>query len=338
MSLGRQRPFARAPARRSVSVNAIRAQAGGGGRVVDGILVTFNRPTGLRESLAAIAAQDPPLRRLWIVDNGDPAASTIDSVTERRVGPDLRHIVTGENLGPAGGYARGLDRVLSDDDPADWVALFDDNDPPTSPSIVAGLTAAGEELLRRGVPVGGLGLRGARMQWLRGRVTLPPLEGDLVEVDHLHGGYVPVYRLEALRRCPNFDPLLFFGFEELAFGLGLSGQGFPLYVHARMWSQLAAKYQQAQVVSRPTLTGIGEARRRYYSLRNLIWILRRHGHPVVAARVAMSRGLLKPLFNLLLGRRRTLPVLALSARGVVDAYRGNMGRTVDISPSESPQL
>jgi GT2 family glycosyltransferase len=302
-----------------------------GGPVVDGVLVTFDRPRELRHSLRAISGQDLPLRRLWVVDNGRRAADVDGLAEELDLALDVQHVVTGENVGPAGGFALGIERALADAAEADWIVLFDDNDPPASPQLLARLVQTGRELVERGERVGGVGLRGARMRWLRGRTVLPPTRRRVVEVDHLHGGYMPVYRLDALRQAPNFNPALFFGFEELAFGLGLTQRGFHLYVDVALAAE--ALTQPTSGDTGPRIRTRGSATRRYYSLRNLVWLLRRHGHPIVALRVALVRGLLKPLLGVVLAPRTGLVHARLSARAVRDGFRGTMGRTVELDGS-----
>src|SRR4249920_2655609 len=90
-----------------------------------GVLVTYRRPDQLAATLDRIAAQSRQLDRLLVVDNGSDSAtrSAVESHSSE-------YIDAGDNLGPAGGYALGMNRLLDEADDGDWIFLFDDDDPP----------------------------------------------------------------------------------------------------------------------------------------------------------------------------------------------------------------
>ena len=69
--------------------------------------------------------------------------------------------------------------------------------------------------------------------------------------------------------------------------------------------------------------------KRYYSLRNTIYVLRRFGHPVTAARVTLVTGFAKPLANLVVSPRRAVQHLGLNWRASRDGWTNRMGRTVE---------
>jgi hypothetical protein len=82
-------------------------------------------------------------------------------------------------------------------------------------------------------------------------------------------------------------------------------------------------------VTRPGLR-LPELRwRRFYTLRNTIYVLREHGHRAAALRVSLARGLGKPLANLVLNPRAAGRHLALNWRACRDDWSGRMGRVVE---------
>src|SRR5215510_13011785 len=85
------------------------------------VVVAYEAPEVLRACLEGICAQDPPPQRVVVVDNGRrrPVADHVDLTTFEPTTIDL--IVPGENLGPAGGFARGLEAFLAGDEEFAWV-------------------------------------------------------------------------------------------------------------------------------------------------------------------------------------------------------------------------
>ena len=69
--------------------------------------------------------------------------------------------------------------------------------------------------------------------------------------------------------------------------------------------------------------------RRYYSLRNQIAVLRRYGYTTTAARIALVRGLGKPVANLPRSPRRAVHALRQNVRAAWDGWRGHLGMTID---------
>lgn len=299
------------------------------------MLVTYRRPDDLATMLARLAEQQRPPDTLVVVDN-DPAESARAAVTAAagdRSGAAATYLPSGANLGPAGGIALGMRHVLGHAADADWVVLLDDDDHPTSPSLLAELAELGDSLRAGDPTVAGVGLCGARFEASRGR-SVPVPDDELagpVAVDWIGGNNFPLYAVQAVRAVGVFDDRLFFGFDDLEYGLRLVGAGFGVYAHGDLWRRERAAHGRLGIDRSPSRTLDEPTWRRYYSLRNLVHILRRQGERGGAARLA-ARGLVKPLYNLPRGPRLALRHLALNGRAVVDAYRGRMGQTVRPAP------
>lgn len=290
-----------------------------------GIVVTYRRPAELRRMLGALATQTKELDRLLVVDN-DPDRSAQEVVEILRVLKRIEYLAAGENLGPAGGIALGMEKLIPACRDTDWLVLLDDDDPPNPGDLLERVFS----LATSGLPaVGGVGAVGSRFDLRRGRVVRVPDEElhGTVTVDVIAGNQYPMYRVAAIREVGYFDPTLFFGFEELDFCLRLREAGFDLVAHGEVFRHRRSRRPTPYVGTRLRLEEPNW--RRYYSLRNLIWILRQRGHPLAAVRVTLLSGFLKPLANLPLTPGLALRNLRFNAGAARDAWRGRMGRTLD---------
>jgi glycosyltransferase involved in cell wall biosynthesis len=295
---------------------------------VYGVLVTYRRPAQLTASLTAAAAQTRPFDRLVVVDNSP------DAENERAVRDLVRgseYVAAPENLGPAGGIALGMRRVLADASDRDWVMTLDDDDPLPEPGTVAMLAAFAAESQARDPATGGVGRTGARFDRRVGRIVRVPddeLHGA-VPVDCIGGNQCPLYSVRVLRAVGPPRTELFFGLEELELGLRLHDAGYSLYAHGPTWHD--GREQGGRLLLQPSpARSLGDATwRRYYSLRNLVWILRAIDRPRSALRVTAVAGMAKPLANLPVNPRAAYGHLRLNLAACRDAWTNRMGRTVE---------
>ncbi|MDP8958478.1 MAG: glycosyltransferase [Actinomycetota bacterium] len=302
-----------------------------------GILVTFRRPQALSAMLQALAEQTRPLHHLVVVDNGPTEEGRALVHAHKVRGSEVEYLALHENLGPAGGIASGMQRLLPTADDDDWVVLLDDDDPPQDHDVLEQLFRFAQEMWERDRRTGGVGLGGSSLDLRRGRLvrTEDSQLGGPVLVDHVPGNQLPLYRVEAIRRVGPFRAELFFGFEELEFGLRMRRAGYTIYAHGELWAQRRAALRMTGTRSlRPALRLPEPDWRRYYSLRNLIYILRSLGLASAAWRVTLVRGIGKPLANLPLNPRRAAGELASNWRACRDGWRGTLGRRVEPDPTQ----
>jgi glycosyltransferase involved in cell wall biosynthesis len=302
-----------------------------------GVLVTFRRPEDLKQTLRRLAAQTTPLESLIVVDNGsDPATR---QALDAYPGP-IHYLDPGENVGPAGGYALGMNRLLETADDAEWIVLFDDDDPPFFDDALECAARFAGFMADSSPKVGGVGISGGRFDTGRGKVVRigdAEITGS-VPVDHITAGGLPAYRVGAVREVGVFLAELFFGFEELEYGLRLTAAGHPLFADGAQWARRKAVKRDAGLLPPEEVSAaragksamqVGDPTwRRYYSLRNLIYLLRRQGAAWPALRVSLGRGISKPLVNLPLHPGPAWANLKMNSRAVRDAWLGRMGRTV----------
>jgi GT2 family glycosyltransferase len=298
-----------------------------------GVLVTYRRPGDLAAMFEGLAQQQRRLDTLVVIDN-DPAESAREAVAGQVAagtadGTAVTYVAAGANLGPAGGIALGMRHVLTHADDRDWLVPLDDDDPPRSPGVLAELERFATHL-RDGDPrVGAVGLVGGRFSpdLARGVRIPDELLTGAVRADWVGSGNLPLYSVRAVRAVGVFDERLFFGFDDLEYGLRMGAAGFGLYAHGDLWHGERAASGRLALDGSPDRT-VGDATwRRYYSVRNLLHILHQRGDRRGEARL-VARSLGKPLANLPRHPRLGARNLALNARAIVDAYRGRMGLTV----------
>ena len=294
-----------------------------------GVLITFRRPVALADHLERLAAQTARLDTVLIVDNdADPQVRSLVEEPAARAAANgvVAYLGLGDNPGPAGGIAAGIAHVLADADDDDWVVLLDDDDPPPRADTLDALAAVTAELDEREPRVAAVGLWGARLH-RSGR--LRAVDDDRpAPVDYLPGGACPHYRVAALREVDAPDARLFFGFDDLDLGLALERRGWGLWssglARDHGWASMVDQRRASPTVGPPTW-------RRYYSLRNLVVVLRADGRHLAAAWMTLVAGFAKPLVNLMVRPRDAAASLRLNARAAVDGWRGRLGRTIDPS-------
>jgi glycosyltransferase involved in cell wall biosynthesis len=303
-------------------------QGGRNGRLF-GVLVTFNRPQALAETLRLVAGQERPPDLLVVVDNAPTKEGR--ALVEGIRGVPVEYVPTAENLGFAGGVAVGMRRILEGADEDDWIVVLDDDDPPDDPSALAELERFGSAMRNRDPRTAGVGLVGARFDWRRGRMMRVP-DGELggpVPVDFIGGGHLPLLRVRAIREVGPFSPDIFFGLSEVEHGLRLKRAGWSIYAQGTLWRDRRERAGRLGLDGRPSRRLAEPTWRRYYSLRNAIHILRSFGHPGTALRITLLQGVGKPLANMVVEPGPAWRHLRINLRACRDGWTGRMGRTID---------
>lgn len=304
-------------------------------RKLFGVLVTYRRPAELALTLSRFAEQSRPFDHLVVVDNA-PSPETEGIVSGAREAMDgrIEYMPLPENLGCTGGVAAGMQRLLERADDEDWIVVCDDDDPPTFATAFEELERFAAEMVARDPRTGGAGFGGGRFDLRRGRVTRVPtdeLDGP-VPLDYLANNLLGSYRVSAVRQVGPWSPAIFIGFSEAEFGLRLRRAGFTVYGHGAVWRERRFAVGRADFQAQPAFRLGQPAWRRYYSLRNVIYILRQHGRTLPALRVSLVHGLVKPLANLPLAPRHSFGHLRLNVKAIRDGWTGRMGRRVEPFP------
>lgn len=292
------------------------------------VLPTFRRPALLAQVLESVSNQTRPIDHLVVVDN-DPTAETRSIVDG--CGLSATYLPSPENLGFCGGVRLGMQRALADAEDTDWIVVFDDDDPPPSDDIFEELERFGARMSSIDPRTGAVGLVGARFDWKKGgiaRVTDSELSGA-VPVDFIGGNHFPFYVVGAIRDAGAFSDRIFFGLSEVEHGLRLREAGYSIYAHGDMWRTRREAMGRMGLETSQSLRLPALNWRRYYSLRNSIYILRAHDHTTTALKVTLTKGVLKPGVNLARHPRDAVRHLALNLRACRDGWTGRMGRTIE---------
>jgi hypothetical protein len=289
------------------------------------LVVTYRRDQQLALTLTALARQSRPPDTVTVVDN-DPEQSAKPVVDAVAI---AQYVATGSNLGPAGGLAAGFDVIDTMAKPDDFVVFVDDDDPPWSETILEELLAFRAACPGSPSRVGAVGAAGAifnRRTGLLRRLNDSELVGA-IRVQYLGGNQFPIYSVGALRESGCSRPDLFFGFDDLELGLRLEEHGYALFGAAELWAPRRAELGRNKMSARDA-AGIRTQNswRRYYSVRNLIWIARVHGGPVAPLVTTVRSGLGPALADIT--RKRSLAAGRPALRGVRDAWLNRLGQRV----------
>lgn len=291
---------------------------------VDVVIPTFHRDAMLGAVFASLAPHADIVGTVYVIDSGSsPTVETACETAGRELALTVTYVDAGGNIGPAGAMAEAFRQASRRSPRAEWLLRLDD-DRPLPEGLLPDLLDEARDLVGRDAKTAAVGLSGARWHPRRARLIAPDWDQELVSVDYLATGQFPLFRLSVMEEVGPFREDLFFGMTEVEYGVRASDRGFSLYVPGR----LRPFADPGGAYGRPTLKPRTDWRA-YYAIRNLVVLLRSTGHPWIAARIAVSRGVAKPLLVACLSPRTGRDALALSLRGVRDAYRGNMGCTVD---------
>lgn len=225
------------------------------------------------ESLRRLSS--PPFQVL-LVDNG----SEIDpSAESRQAYPGLEIILTGQNLGYAGGNNRGMERALEAG--ADYILVLN-NDTVVAPDIVERLLAVFQRDPRLGalgpvvnymdepdaVMTDGVAFNpGPGTEFFR-RIEVPvdPANPPLIPVDIVNGCCL-MLSARALRDVGLFDERMFIVHEESDLCLRLKRAGFGCAVLglSLVWHKGSSAFERS-----------GRRLQRYFDARNLCYLVGRH--------------------------------------------------------------
>lgn len=295
-------------------------------RKLVGVLCTYRRPEAALHFLEVLEGQDRSPDLVVVVDNGldeDLRAQ----IEEGRWSFTTRYRSPGANLGPAGAFALAHGELADELGPEDLVLHLDDDDPPPQPQLLGRLVDDLDAAADFDPEVAGIGLSGGRLNVRTGLIApvsgAPPLE----PVDHLHGGYLPLYRFGALLSVRGADPTFFYGFEELELGRRLTLAGWRLLVHNGLMRGVQDQYPKRTPKPR-RLTSIEDAEAdwsRFHKERNLVRILRRERRWAAIASTVLIRHVARPVTAMPRHPRRAAHRLLLGLRAAAAGLRDTGG-------------
>jgi GT2 family glycosyltransferase len=312
---------------RVLRIGEVCAIATASGLKFGAFVITCERPAVVVRTIGTVLSQSCAPSRVLVVDN------SVDDATERRVAAlgdqRISHHRVGANIGPAGAAAIGLEKLTAEG--FEWIYWCDDDDPPRFEHALG-------NLLGHAAAARGIGVVGAVGQFFDKRRALvrrtPDLElstEGLLDVDVVAGGMCMIVNAAVVRKGVLADPGLFMGFEEYDYCLRVKKAGFRVVVSRelfRAYRGASGRFGRAarppHIVAPPTALW-----RRYYSTRNLIYILAWKERSVVGAMHVSARALGKAAEGFARGREYGCLNSRMEIRGLVDGWLGRMGRRVD---------
>jgi glycosyltransferase involved in cell wall biosynthesis len=301
-------------------------------------IVTFNRPDILRTTIEAVLRQTTLPELLLVVDNGtgDGARQVVAEFSDDR----LEYEHTGENLGSAGGVAYGMDALYARG--FAWMHSIDDDNPPRTPDTIERLQA----LIRRNDvghargDLGAVAAFGSEWDWKIGEYRRLPddaLTGDLI-VDTVGGNSHLTVRREVIEAIGPPERRFFFGFYDPLYCLRMAKAGYRIMVDGDLMREYRRQAGRLDLVRHKSVVPgdpYHATWRRYYVTRNYIYrMTRTFDRPDLARREA-GKALLRAGASWARGPRYGARYTQHQLRGIVDGYRGRLGRTV--LPHAKPQ-
>jgi len=253
-------------------------------------IITKDRHLELIETIKKLLSQSFPPSYILVVDNGTQTESRdrINDLNDTRISYHL----TGYNAGPAGGAYWGLKLLFEKD--YDWVLWVDDDDPPKFDNLIEDMF---DIVLHNDSDfLGMVGSVGENFDRKKGRVVRfkdEHLKGYL-EVDTISGNMFPLVSKRTFEKgiLPNKD--LFFGFEELDFGLSLKRAGFKILTSGTLHLKHRIQAGRLNLITNKNQKKLYSTLwREYYSARNLAFILFHQEKSLIGTLIFICRNIIK---------------------------------------------
>jgi GT2 family glycosyltransferase len=176
------------------------------------------------EVLMSVATQTVLPSLVIVIDNNpDGAAEATVSAFAARSSLPIDYLRMAENSGPAGAFAAALTALAQHPSKPEWMACRDDDGPFPDSDVIASLMDVYQRTTGQPAAIGTFG----KNYGTQAKASDAP--NGLQDVDFIPGGGFPAYHIPTLASHGiNFNPTLFFGFEELELGLQIKRRGLRL--------------------------------------------------------------------------------------------------------------
>lgn len=288
-------------------------------------VITFNRPSILKETVQELFRQTMPPSKVLIVDNDveGSSRSVLDELNDKRISV----YQVGLNSGPAGAAYHGLSKLQ--DEGWEWVLWVDDDDPPPFTNSIEKLIDIIQRVPTENVGiVGAVGVKFNKRTAKAVRFRDDELKG-LLEVNQVAGNMFPMIHRNLLMNGIFPDQQLFFGFEELDFCLSLNRAGFKIIVSGEEMFRYREKAGRTGIkTKRYQSKKVTALWREYYSTRNLIYILIRKEKAYKGVVLLTCRTISKAFAGFLFGYNYGINNMYYLLRGLKDGFLNKMGTVV----------
>jgi GT2 family glycosyltransferase len=292
-------------------------------------VITKDRPFELTVTIKKLLNQTYPPNYILVIDNGlnNESRECINNLKSTRIS----HYSVGNNSGPAGGAYWGMKMLF--DKGYDWVLWVDDDDPPKFNDLIKELFEIiqhnDNELLGM---VGSVGERFDRKKGKILRLNDEQLTGFL-EVDTISGNMFPLVSKRVYDKGLLPSKNLFFGFEDLDFGLSIKRAGFKIItsgdLHLKHRKLAGRQNLKKNIGFKRSIHSIW---REYYSVRSLIYILFYKEKSMLATVYCIFRNLIKSFvvfkYGMYYGKKSSRMILL----GLFDGIFKRMGMRISPIP------
>lgn len=287
-------------------------------------IMTYERPAILRDTINKILCQSLAPEKILVVDNS--VSYDTEELIQRLDDSRVAYYRVGFNGGPAMAAKIGL-KIFAEEG-FEWIYWADDDNPPQFDGILEALITEGERLLRDGKRVGAVGVSGSLYNKFTGmleRIPANQLNG-MVEVTTIPGNAKFIIHAQVIKEGLLPHEELFFGFEELEYALQMRQQGFSLYCHGPLLLRHRKMFRRPEKISRSILKENDyQFRRRYYSYRNLLYIMMFRHRNYWTSFVLLVRWLIRVIADGRFGFRYFIKSFTVFKLAVSDAFHRRLG-------------
>jgi GT2 family glycosyltransferase len=288
-------------------------------------VITKDRPDTLLSTIQKLMNQSLPPSFILVIDNGtqDLTYEKIKQLNDERVS----HHSIGYNAGPAGGAYWGMKLLFERG--FDWVLWVDDDDPPKFENLFEQMFQIVSD--NDTSSLGMVGAVGERFDYKKAKILRlkdEELKGYL-EANTISGNMFPLVSKRVFEKGIHPDKSLFFGFEELDFGLALKRAGFSIMISGElhfMHRELAGRLNlHKNLYFKRNENSIW---REYYGVRNLLYILIYKELNLIGAIICFFRNIIKSVGVFKFGFIYGIKMSSLILRGLLDGLLGRMGMRI----------
>lgn len=280
--------------------------------------MTYERPGIIADTIEKIFGQTFPPQKLLIVDNSI-STDTMNLIAELN-NPKIEYHRVGKNIGPAGASKIGLEKLTEQG--FKWIYWVDDDDPPFFPDTLEKLLTTANRNEKTGV-VGAVGHYFNKNKGVVVRVADEELSknGD-IEIDVIAGNMVIVVNSDVVKKGVLPDPGLFLNIEEYDFCLRVQNAGYKIMVPRDVYFAYRNKKQRFDLPTNPSPVFPIESVlwRRYYSTRNLIYILTNNEKSYIGAVWVSIRAIGKAITGFKMGMHYGLLNAKMECKGILHGW------------------
>jgi GT2 family glycosyltransferase len=287
-------------------------------------IMTYERPAILDHTIRKLLQQSMAPEKILIVDNSESfdTKHMVEGLKDQRI----QYFRVGHNAGPAGAARIGLQKLAKEG--FQWINWCDDDNPPEFQESFEELLREGDLLIGLGTKVGAVGISGNMFNKRSGeliRLKTNSLE-TMNEVDTIPGNVKLIIRNEVVSAGILPDERLFFGFEEFDFSLRIRKAGFRMFCHGPLMKKTRTLYgRKDRLENNIGRESTYQLRRRYYSYRNLLFILFHKEKLYFTSLLLSLKWLGRAALTMRFGISYFIEMNKVVFRSIRDGYTGRLG-------------